>query len=86
MPLQISAFKGFALTGRAGGVLQVPDGAPVDVTATTFTGVYTVPAGCYMVRVNGTSGTVTWPGVATAESFTAPEYRGVRPGDTFTVA
>lgn len=87
MALQVSAFKGFALTNRGGGgqVLQVPDGAPVDVTANTFTGTYTVPDGCFLVKLSG-SGTVTWPTDVTPEDISGVEFRGVRPGDTFVVA
>lgn len=87
MALQVVAFKGFALADRNGGsqVLQVPDGAPVDVTANTFTGLYTVPTGCYLVKLSGT-GTVTWPSDVTPEDFSGVEFRGVRPGQTFTVA
>lgn len=86
MPLQIVAFKGFALPDRSGvTVIQVPDGAPVDVTANTFTGSYTVPAGCHLVKFSGT-GTVTWPTDVTPEDIVGPEFRGVRPGDTFVVA
>lgn len=85
MPLQIAAYKGYALQDRAYGVLQVPDGPPVAVNATTFTGVYTVPAETYLVKIKGT-GTITWPTIATAEAFEGVEFRGVRPGQTFTVA
>jgi len=83
--LQVVTFKGFALSARDGNVIQVPDGAPIDVTANTFTGTYTVPTGGYLVKFSGT-GTVTWPTDATPEDIVGPEFRGVRPGDTFVVA
>lgn len=86
MALQIAAYKGYALPDRSGvAVLQMPDGPPIAVNATTFTGVYTVPDGCHMVKIKGT-GTITWPTIATAEAFEGVEFRGVRPGQTFTVA
>ena len=87
MALQIVAYRGFALqdSNAAGEILQVPDGAPISVTLNTFTGTYTVPAGCRLVKISGT-GTITWPSVTNAEDFSGVEYRGVRPGQTFTVA
>lgn len=87
MPLQVATFKGFALADRNGGnqILQVPDGPPVDITPNTFTGEYTVPANCFLVKFSGT-GTVTWLTDVTPEDFGGVEFRGVRPGQTFTVA
>lgn len=86
MALQIVAYRGFALPDASGAtVIQVPDGPPISMTVNTFTGVYTVPAGCRLVKISGT-GTITWAGVSGAEDFTATEFRGVRPGQTFTVA
>lgn len=86
MALQIVAYSGFALqSGNGGEILQVPDGKPLAVTPNTFTGTYTVPAGCRLIKISGT-GTITWAGVTNAEDFSAVEFRGVRPGETFTVA
>jgi len=84
--LQIVAYRGFALPDASGAtVIQVPDGPPISMTANTFTGEYTVPAGGRLIKIKGT-GTITWPGVSGAEDFEAVEFRGVRPGQTFTVA
>lgn len=86
MALQIVAFKGFALPDASGGdTLQVPDGAPVAITANNFTGTYTVPAGCRLIKIKGT-GTITWPGDTDPEDFEGIEFRGVRAGQTFVVA
>lgn len=85
MPLQITAFKGYALTDDNGRTIQCADGAPVAVSASDFTGSYTVPAGAKLIRIKG-DGTIAWDGVATAEAFSGVEYRGVRAGQTFTVA
>lgn len=58
MALQIVAFKGFALQERgSSAVLQVPDGPPLELTAANFTGTYTVPDACFLIKIAG-SGTV----------------------------
>lgn len=86
MSLQIVAYKGFALPDASGAaVIQVPDGPPISMTANSFTGLYTVPANCRLVKISGT-GSITWDGVSGAEDFASTEFRGVRPGQTFTVA
>jgi hypothetical protein len=85
MSLQVVAFRGFGLPdGNGNGILQLPDGEPVDVTANTFTGTYTVPAGVRFVKLSGT-GTVTWTTDATPEDISGVEFRGVRPAQTFVV-
>jgi hypothetical protein len=86
MSLQIVAFRGFGLPDASGAaILQLPDGEPIDVTPNTFTGVYTVPQGVRFVKLSGT-GTVTWTTDATPEDINGIEFRGVRPGQQFTVA
>lgn len=86
MPLQIIAFKGYALPDRADGEpLQVVDGAPLAATAASFAGSYTVPDDCRLIKIIGT-GSITWSGIANAETFNGVEFRGVRAGTQFTVA
>lgn len=85
MALQISAFKGYHLDSENGGELQILDGPPVAVSAASFTGSYTVPVGCSVIRIKGT-GSITWDGVSPAETFDGIEFRGLNPGTTFTVA
>lgn len=85
MPLQISAFRGGAAMSPVGGMLQVVQGAPAAVSVASFTGAYTVPIDCSLVKIQGV-GTIAWPGLAQAEVFDGVEFRGVRAGDVFTVA
>jgi hypothetical protein len=85
MGLQVVAFRGFGLPdSNGGGILQLPDGEPIDVTPNTFTGTYTVPQGARFVKLSGT-GTVTWTTDATPEDISGVEFRGVRPDQTFQV-
>jgi hypothetical protein len=81
MALLISEFASACLNSK-GDVLPVADGPPLRVTSAN--GAFTVGANARLIRIKGT-GTITWPGVATAEPFDSTEWRGVRPGDTFTV-
>lgn len=85
MPMQVSAFSGLAALDQNGQVLQIPKGAPVDVTIAAFTGVYTVPIDCRLVRLAG-GGNVLWTGHSNSEAFPSAEYRRVSPGEQFTVS
>lgn len=82
MALAISEFRG--VRSVQGSTVQIPDGPPSRVSP-AVTGSYTVEAGAVMIRIKG-AGTITWAGVTGAESFDGTEFRGVRPGDVFTVA
>lgn len=62
---------------------QVPKGPPLRVTSVT--GAFTVGADCSLIRIAG-QGTITWPTDSTPEPFDGIEFRGVRAGDTMTVA
>ena len=85
MPLQVSAFRGVIYEDPKAQTASVVDGYPLDVTVTAFTGTYTIPTGCNLVRLSGT-GTVVWPGAPNAESISGVEWRGVNAGDAFVVA
>lgn len=82
MALQIIEFRDIAepVFNKAP---QLPHGLPIRVT--NATGSYTVGESCRLICIKG-SGSITWPGIATAESFDGPEFRRVQPGDQFTVA
>lgn len=81
MALQISEFAGVATAG--GETVPLPDGAPLRVTDAA--GAFVVGAGTVVIRIKG-AGSITWPSVATAETFDGIEYRRARAGDTFVVA
>lgn len=81
MSLKISEFLDVAKIGSE--LLAIPDGPPSRVT--TAAGLYTVGAGTFILRVEGT-GFITWPGSSTAEFFDGVEYRRAREGDQFGVS
>lgn len=85
MPLQISAFSGMVAATPDGQRMQVAQGAPKAVSSASLAGSYTVPDDCFLLKIKGT-GTITWNGIANAEAFDGIEWRGVWPGQQFTVA
>jgi hypothetical protein len=83
VPLQIIEFRD--LTPLQNGVAQIPDGDPESVSLKTFTGDFTVGDNVRLIKISG-EGTILWTAGQEPEEFTSTEFRGVRPGKTFTVA
>jgi hypothetical protein len=88
MPLQITCYKGEVPIRASAHAIQVPKGPPLFVNATsTFTGAFTIPANCHLIKIQG-SGGVTWTSGAIAgiEEFVGTEWRWVQPGDVLTIS
>ncbi len=88
MPLQIIEFHSAAHDGY--GVIPVPDGLPLAITAPYFTGEYTVGGNTAkreerIVQFTG-EGSIAWPGLAEPEQVSSPVARVLRAGTQFTVS
>lgn len=82
MALQISEFTGVAAL-TYGQISPLPSGAPIAVTNPS-NGAFVFNAATRLIRVNGT-GTITWPGIATPETFSTQEFRQVAGGAAVTI-